>query len=72
MFPRHAVGSVIGIAGTAGAIGGMMIAEVVGYVLQRTGSYALIFVFAACAYLLALAVIHMIVPRLTPVVIEGA
>ena len=70
MFPRHAVGSVIGIAGMTGAVGGMMIAEVVGYVLQKTGSYSLIFVFAACAYLVALTLIHLIVPNLTPVQID--
>ena len=61
----------IGIAGMTGAIGGMLIAEAVGYVLQRTGSYSLIFVFAACAYLVALGLIHLIVPELTPVRIEG-
>ncbi len=70
MFPRHAVGSVIGIAGMTGAVGGMLIAEVVGYVLQKTGSYSLIFVFAACAYLVALSLIHLIVPNLTPVQID--
>ena len=36
MFPRHAVGSVVGIGGMAGAIGGMMIARLVGEILQRT------------------------------------
>ncbi len=72
MFPRHSIGSVIGIIGTTGAIGGMLIAEVVGYVLQRTGSYALIFVFAACAYLVALGVIHLIVPDLAPVQLDEA
>jgi MFS transporter, ACS family, hexuronate transporter len=72
MFPRNAVASVIGIVGTIGAIGGMLIAEAVGFVLQRTGSYTLIFAFAACAYLVALGLIHLIVPRLTPVRIEGA
>lgn len=67
MFPRQAVGSVIGIAGMAGAIGGMLIAEVVGYVLQGTGSYYLIFAIAACTYLVAIVVIHLIVPGLQAV-----
>lgn len=64
MFPRQAVGSVVGIAGMAGSIGGMLIAEVVGYVLQRTGSYHAIFAIAAGAYLFALCVVHFIVPDL--------
>ncbi|HYK89662.1 MAG TPA: MFS transporter [Acidobacteriota bacterium] len=64
MFPRQAVGSVIGIAGMAGSIGGMLIAEAVGYILQRTGSYYPIFAIAACSYLGAIGIIHLIVPGL--------
>ena len=66
MFPRHAVGSVVGIGGMAGAVGGMMIARLVGEILQRTGSYVPIFIIAASAYLAALLVIHLLSPRLEP------
>ena len=38
MFPRRAVGSVVGIGGMAGAVGGMLIATTVGLILQYTGS----------------------------------
>jgi ACS family hexuronate transporter-like MFS transporter len=64
MFPRRAVGSVVGIGGMAGAIGGMLIAKVVGYILEWTGSYFPVFVIAGSAYLIALLLIHWIVPRL--------
>jgi ACS family hexuronate transporter-like MFS transporter len=64
LFPQSAVGSVVGIGGTAGAIGGMMIAKFVGYVLDATGSYALIFATAGCAYFIALAALHVLSPRL--------
>jgi len=64
MFPRRAVGSVVGIGGMAGAIGGMLIAKVAGYLLEWTGSYVPLFAFAASAYLVALLVIHLLVPRL--------
>jgi MFS transporter, ACS family, hexuronate transporter len=67
MFPRRAVGSVIGIASMAGAIGGMLIAKVVGYILQWTGSYFLVFLMAGSAYLTALLLIQLLVPRLEPV-----
>ena len=67
MFPRRAVGSVIGFAGMSGAIGGMLVAKITGYVLQTTGSYALIFLIAASAYLVTLLVVHLLVPRLEPV-----
>jgi MFS transporter, ACS family, hexuronate transporter len=65
-FPRQAVGSVVGLGGMAGAIGGMIIAWVTGQILQATGSYVPVFLIAAFAYLVALAVIHMLVPRLEP------
>ncbi len=65
-FPRQAVGSVVGFGGMAGAVGGMLIAKLTGYILQTTGSYVPIFLIAASTYLLALAVIHLLVPRLAP------
>lgn len=64
MFPRTAVGSVVGLGGMAGAIGGMLIAKVTGYLLDATGSYVPIFFIASSAYLVTLAVVHMLVPRL--------
>ncbi|HKF24318.1 MAG TPA: MFS transporter [Candidatus Acidoferrum sp.] len=67
MFPNSAVASVIGIGGMAGGIGGMLIAKVVGYVLEATGSYFVPFVVAGSAYLLAVALMQAIVPRLQPV-----
>ncbi len=62
MFPRHAVGSVVGLGGMAGAVGGMLIAKITGYILETTGSYVRIFFIAAFAYLVALGVIHVLVP----------
>jgi ACS family hexuronate transporter-like MFS transporter len=67
MFPRKAVGSVIGIGGTAGAIGGMIFSLYVGQVLERLGSYTLIFAVAGSVYLLALLIIHLLTPRLDEV-----
>jgi ACS family hexuronate transporter-like MFS transporter len=48
----------------AGAVGGMLIAEIVGYVLQATGSYLIPFFMAGTAYLIALGALQLIVPRL--------
>ncbi len=70
-FPRCAVGSVVGIGGTAGAIGGMLIALAVGEILQRTGSYVPIFIIAGSAYLVALAIIHLLLPRLERAEVSG-
>jgi len=66
MFPKRAVGSVVGIGGMAGSIGGMLIATTFGLILQYTGSYFPIFIMAGGAYLLALAIIHLLVPTLEP------
>ena len=66
LFPSRAVASVVGIGGMAGAIGGMLIAEIVGHVLQWTGSYRVPFFIAASAYLIALLFIHLLSPMLLP------
>jgi MFS transporter, ACS family, hexuronate transporter len=52
-----------------GAIGGMLIAEIVGHVLEWTGSYMIPFFMAASAYPVALLFIHALSPRLDPAVI---
>lgn len=70
MFPKQAVGSVVGIGGMFGAIGGMVISPLVGYILQSTGSYVPIFIIAASAYLVALLVIHLLAPKLEPATIK--
>jgi ACS family hexuronate transporter-like MFS transporter len=70
MFPRRAVGSVVGFGGMAGAIGGMTLTLVVGEILQRTGSYVGVFLIAGFMYLFALLIIHLLVPRLTPAPID--
>jgi MFS transporter, ACS family, aldohexuronate transporter len=66
MFPRRAVGSVVGIGGMAGAVGGMLLALLVGAVLETTRNYTAIFLIAGSAYLVALLIIHLLVPGLKP------
>jgi ACS family hexuronate transporter-like MFS transporter len=70
MFPKRAVGSIVGIGGMAGAVGGMLIALVVGQILQRTGSYVPVFLIAGSAYLVALGVIQVLVPSIRPVELD--
>jgi ACS family hexuronate transporter-like MFS transporter len=72
MFPRRAVGSVVGIGGMFGSIGGMMLSLVVGEVLQRTGKYDTLWVVAGSAYLTTLVVIHLLAPRLEPAQLDAA
>jgi len=66
MFPKAAVGSVIGIGGMAGAIGGVLFQLATGWIVGLTHTYVPLFVAACTAYLLALLIIHIITPRLAP------
>jgi len=67
MFPRRAVGSVVGIGGFAGAMGGVLFQRITGNVLEANGNnYSPIFVVCGLAYVSALLVIHLLVPRLQP------
>jgi ACS family hexuronate transporter-like MFS transporter len=59
IFPRRAVSSVVGICGFGGAVGGMLVASAVGFVLQATGSYLMIFALASISYLVGLSIIHL-------------
>jgi ACS family hexuronate transporter-like MFS transporter len=67
MFPRSAVGSVTGIGGMAGSVGGALLATFAGYTLQLTHSYASLFAIAASAYLLALFIMVLLAPGLKKV-----
>ena len=70
MFPRRAVGSVVGFSGMFGSIGGMFVATAAGWILEITGSYLMLFVMAGSMYLIALAVIQFLAPRLDPIEID--
>jgi ACS family hexuronate transporter-like MFS transporter len=66
LYPRRAVATVAGMGGLAGSIGGILIAQATGWALELTGSYVWIVAYAGLAYLLALAVIHTLVPQMEP------
>jgi MFS transporter, ACS family, aldohexuronate transporter len=71
MFPRRAVGSVVGFGGMAGAIGGMLFTKITGYILEWNNSdYLPVFVIAGLAYLAALGVIQVLVPVIKPVQLD--
>jgi MFS transporter, ACS family, hexuronate transporter len=71
MFPRRAVGSVIGIAGMSGAVGGILMQAASGRIKDLTGSYLAMFVVAGSVYVLSVLVIHGLVPRLSPAVLQA-
>lgn len=66
MFPKNAVGSVIGMGGMAGSVGGMLFPIFAGWLLDRSDAnvgYGILFGICACAYILAFVVNHLLAPR---------
>ncbi len=70
IFPKNAVGSMTGIAGFAASAGGVLSAPLIGYLLDLTGNYFLIFLMAGCSYLIAWAILKFMIPEIKPVVIR--
>lgn len=74
MFPKKTIGSVVGIGGMAGGIGGVLVTKMAGALIDhyealgeiKTG-YAFVFVFCATAYLLAWSIMKMLVPKYAPI-----
>ncbi len=66
MFPRRVVASVTGLGGMAGSLGGIALFLIVGWLKDHRVSYIPIFIAAAVGYLLALAIIQLLVPKLEP------
>ncbi len=71
IFPKKAVGTVAGFGGFAGAVGGALAAFAVGKILQNVGvdGYAIPFAVAGTIYLVALLIVHLLVPRIRAVFI---
>ena len=70
MFPKQAVGSVVGFGGFAGAMGGFLMNLGAGWFVENQGSYVTMFTIAGFAYLVAIAAIHLLAPRLEPYVAD--
>jgi ACS family hexuronate transporter-like MFS transporter len=70
LFPRRAVGSVVGIGGMAGAVGGILMQAMSGRIKDWTGSYLAMFVLAGSVYLFSVLVVHLLAPRLVPARID--
>ncbi|MFZ4621271.1 MAG: MFS transporter [Bacteroidota bacterium] len=69
IFPKKAVGSVVGLGGMAGAVGGMLFAPATGYILELTGSYLSLFIISGSAYLVALGLMTILTGKAKPIVL---
>ncbi len=66
LFPKNVVASVTGIGGMFGAVGGILLALLAGRIITAFG-YLPMFIIASCSYLIALAIIHLVLPKLEPI-----
>ena len=69
LFPKNVVASVTGIGGMFGALGGILLALLAGRIITAFG-YLPMFIIASCAYLIALIIIHLVLPKMEPVKAE--
>jgi MFS transporter, ACS family, hexuronate transporter len=73
MFAKKDVGTIVGLGGTAGSIGGILFPWICGRVLDRyhaigneTAGYAILFAICAFAYLIAFGIHHLLAPQFVP------
>jgi MFS transporter, ACS family, hexuronate transporter len=64
MFPKKAVGSVVGLGSFAGAMGGVLMGIMAGLIKEIYGNFVIMFAGASVLYLLAVLVVHLLVPNL--------
>ncbi len=67
LFPKKAVGSVVGLGGMAGAVGGMIFMTSTGYIVEATGSYMPMFIICGSAYLITLGIITLLLRNPRPI-----
>ncbi|MBU3028406.1 MFS transporter [Zobellia galactanivorans] len=67
VYPKNAVGSMMGLSGFTGAIGGALSAAFVGVLLESTGSYFLIFMVASSVYMLNWLILRVFIKEIKPI-----
>jgi ACS family hexuronate transporter-like MFS transporter len=63
-MPKEAISSVVGLGGFVAYFTGGFVNGLVGVILQKTGSYVWVFAYFSMMYLLSLAVLQILVPRI--------
>lgn len=67
LYPKNAVASMAGLAGMSGAMGGTLFSSLIGYVLEETGNYALLFGGVGLIFMIAWLLLRVMLPVLTRV-----
>src|SRR5262252_4226096 len=66
LFPQNVVGSVAGLVGFGGALGGIAFGELVGYLLDHGFGYGTVFAFAGALHVVAFGIILASIPAVEP------
>lgn len=67
IYPKKAVGSMIGLSGFTGAVGGALSATFIGLILETTNSYFLIFFVASSVYMINWLVLKLSIKKIIPI-----
>jgi MFS transporter, ACS family, hexuronate transporter len=70
LLPRRVVGSVAGLVGFGGAMGGIAFGQLVGYLLDHGIGYRVVLASAGMLHVIAFIVILLMIPQFQPAVIE--
>jgi ACS family hexuronate transporter-like MFS transporter len=64
IFPRHAVGTIAGLVGFGGAMGGVVFQQIVGHLLDHGFGYGLVFTLAGSFHVIAFGIICLAIPSI--------
>jgi ACS family hexuronate transporter-like MFS transporter len=67
MVPRQSVGTVAGMVGLGGALGGIVLGQIAGYMRDSGSSFTPILIMAGSLHLLAFILVCLVVPRIQQV-----
>ena len=67
LIPRHSVGTVAGLVGFGGAMGGIVLGQVAGYLRDHHVSYTPILIVSGSLHLIAFLLLCLLVPRIRPI-----
>jgi MFS transporter, ACS family, hexuronate transporter len=71
LFPQNIVGSVAGLVGFGGAMGGIVFGELAGYLLDRGFGYSTVFALAGLLHVAAFLILLAFIPSVAPLHLPG-
>jgi ACS family hexuronate transporter-like MFS transporter len=71
LFPKSSVGTIAGLVGCGGALGGVAFGQLVGYLLDHGFGWGTVFAIAGSLHWIGFAVICLTVPTIGPLLVPG-